>query len=337
MKVGIIGKGMIVHDLFNFIHDVDGVELIGISATPKSKEALVEIAKEQNIPNVYTSTEEMLQNPDIDTIYVAVPNHLHYEFGKKALEAGKNVIMEKPFTSNYDEAKELADLAHEKGLMVLEAVSTRYIPNVKAIKENLPKLGQLKIVSMNYSQYSSRYNAFKEGIVQPAFDPSKSGGALMDLNIYNINLAVYLFGEPKSVDYLPNIQKGIDTSGILVMDYEDFKCVCIAAKDCKAPLLSTIQGDEGCILMHSPANAASDFTILMNSSMAKSGAGAEEESQDLNGGKHRMYHEFVEFERILREKDENAAEEALQASLATMKIQTEARKKGGVVFAADQK
>ncbi|MFR2502999.1 MAG: hypothetical protein ACLS85_11090 [Coprobacillus cateniformis] len=124
---------------------------------------------------------------------------------------------------------------------MVEAVSTQYLPNTLKIKELLPTLGQIKIVSANYSQYSSRYDAFKAGEVLPAFNPAMSGGALMDLNIYNINLVVALFGKPLNVNYEANIQRGIDTSGILTLDYDSFKCVCIGAKDCKAPVATNIQ------------------------------------------------------------------------------------------------
>lgn len=125
-------------------------------------------------------------------------------------------------------------------MIIVEAVTTRYIPNTLKIKEMFPQLGDIKIVTANYSQYSSRYDALKKGEVLPAFNQDMSGGALMDLNIYNINLMVTLFGTPKSVNYQANIKKGIDTSGILTLDYDSFKCVCIAAKDCKDPICPTI-------------------------------------------------------------------------------------------------
>ena len=93
------------------------------------------------------------------------------------------------------------------------------------IKELLPELGDIKIVVSNFSQYSSRYDAFKSGTILPAFDYTKAGGSLMDLNIYNIHFIVGLFGEPKDVHYFPNIEHNIDTSGILILEYDNFKCV----------------------------------------------------------------------------------------------------------------
>lgn len=270
----------------------------------------------------------MLGNPAIDTIYVGVPNHLHYIFTKKSLMANKNVICEKPFTSNYLEAVELANLAEERNLITLEAVSTRFLPNVLKIKELLPSLGEIKIVSANYSQYSSRYDGFKQGVIQPAFDPEKSGGALMDLNIYNINLMVTLFGATNKVNYQANIQRGIDTSGILNMDYGDFKAVCIAAKDCKAPIVTSIQGDKGCIVIRDSANVVAKFKVLMNDS-------ATEQVFELNQDKHRMYHEFIAFCDIIDNRKVSVARDLMEITLETMKIQTQARKTVDVVFPAD--
>ncbi|MDU5336745.1 Gfo/Idh/MocA family oxidoreductase [Enterococcus sp.] len=328
MKVGLLGAGMIVHDLLSFANEVADMELEAICATPDEETVIQKLAEEHGIKNCYTDFEAMLENPEIDTIYVGVPNHLHYTFTKKALLADKHVICEKPFTSNYLEAVELAKLAQERNLITLEAVSTRFLPNVLKIKELLPTLGEIKIVSANYSQYSSRYDAFKQGVVQPAFDPEKSGGALMDLNIYNINLMVTLFGATDKVNYQANIQKGIDTSGILNLDYGDFKAVCIAAKDCKAPIVTSIQGDKGCIVIEDSANVVAKFKVLMNDS-------ATEQVYELNQGKHRMYHEFVVFRDIIDNRKIEVANELMNVSLETMKIQTQARKTAEVIFPAD--
>lgn len=339
MRIGIFGAGMIVFDFLTFASTVPNLTIKAISATKEEEEKLKKICLDHDIPEYYTDVDEMLQNKDIDTIYVAVPNHLHFLFTKKAILAGKNAIVEKPFTSNYKEAMELAELAKKHNVIVLEAVSTRYLPNIKKIKETLPELGSIKIVSANYSQYSSRYDAFKSGQILPAFDPLKSGGALMDLNIYNINLVVTLFGKPKSLDYKANIERGIDTSGILTLDYGSFKCVCIAAKDCKAPIATNIQGDEGCITISTPANSLQNYTVLMNKANpnAKQSTTSGGEKLDFNMGHHRMYHEFVEFERIISENDLVTVNEMMDITLTTMEIQTEARKKAHIEFGADVK
>ena len=328
MRLGIVGAGMIVRGLFTFIHEVEGIELEAIASTEKSIDKVRQMAKENHVKKAYLNFDELLNDEDIDVMYIATPNHLHYQMCKQALERGKHVICEKPFTSRIEELEELSQLAKEKHLFLFEAISTQYLPNVLKIKEKLNELGNIKIVTANYSQYSSRYNAFKEGIIQPAFDYTKSGGALMDLNIYNIHLLVALFGAPKTVQYQANIEKNIDTSGIITLDYGTFKAVLIGAKDCKAPIMTSIQGDQGCIVLDTPANNASRFKVLKNDQ-------SEIEYNEQNG-KHRMYFEFVEFVKIIEQKDYQRAEEMMEKSLIAMEIATKARQSAGVVFAADK-
>ncbi len=329
MKLGIVGAGMIVNDFFKFYKEVDNLEVNAICGVPAEEEKLIVNCKEHNIPKYYLNYTEMLSDENVDTIYVAVPNHLHYIFSKQALENGKNVLCEKPFTSNYDEAKELIDYAKEKDLFIFDAITSAFLPNVQEIKTNLSYLGDIKIVFMNYSHYSSRYDKFKNGEILPAFDSKKCGGALMDLNIYNINLALYLFGEPKSIDYQANIMNDIDTSGILSLDYGTFKCVCIAAKDCSAPATVTIQGDKGYIIAPDYSNFMNEYSIILNN-------GEKTLAQNKNGGKHRMYYEFVEFAKLLETNNKEEAQRLNKVTLIAQKLQTTARVNAGIKFPCDK-
>ncbi len=328
MRLGIAGAGMIVRGLFSFIHEIEGIELEAIASTEKSIEKVKQMAKENHVKKAYLNYDELLNDEDIEVMYIATPNHLHYQMCKQALEKGKNVICEKPFTSRIEELEELSQLAKEKHLFLFEAISTQYLPNVLKIKEKLNELGNIKIVTANYSQYSSRYNAFKEGIIQPAFDYTKSGGALMDLNIYNIHLMVALFGKPLKVNYMANIEKNIDTSGIITLDYGNFKAVLIGAKDCKAPIATSIQGDQGCISIQTPANVLRSFKISHNDQ--------REEEFDLQGDTHRMVYEFNEFVKMIENKDSDRANEMMEKSLIAMDIATKARIDAGVHFKADE-
>lgn len=328
MKLGIVGSGMIVNDLLSFIHDISDIELIHISGTKRSEEKLKELKDKHHFYRYSTSYNELLNDQDVDTIYVALPNHLHYEYTKKALLAHKHVILEKPLTSTIEEALELKDLAIQNHLFLWEAITNQYLPNYQKIKELLPTLGKIKIIECNYSQYSSRYNAFQEGNILPAFDYTKSGGALMDLNIYNIHFVVGLFGKPKDVVYYPNIQKNIDTSGMLILDYANFKCICIGAKDCKAPLSNNIQGDKGCIHISTPVSIIDSFEILMNDGTKQ----IINENKDV----HRMYEEFVSFENMFKNKDYQQCYERLEHSMIVAEVQTVARRKAGVFFPADK-
>ena len=311
MKLLIAGAGFIVSDFLPITKDLPKTDIVGITGTPNDLDQMKEYQNKYHIEECFTDYDQALKETAADTAYVAVPNFLHYAFTKKALEAGKNVICEKPFTLKYDEFRKLKNLAEEKKLILVEAITNQYLTNYKVLKDHLSDLGQIKIVSMNYSQYSHRYDAFKQGKILPVFDPKKGGGALMDLNIYNIHFIVGLLGMPKSVEYKANIERGIDTSGVLNLDYGNFKAVLIAAKDCAAPVNSLIEGDEGTIQVDGPANVMDSFDILKDQ---------DKTHIDEKVYPHRMYEEFRAFEKMIDDHDLVKDKEALDHSDQVMQV-----------------
>lgn len=326
MKLAIIGTGMIVNMVEAHLEEW-GCDVTAVCGTPHSIDRAREIAAAHNAA-AYDDYDELLFEADIDAVYIAVPNFLHHGFAKKALAAGRHVIVEKPMTSTYDEAAELAALAREKGLLLYEAISTVYLPNYAKIRELLPRIGQVKLVTCNYSQYSSRYDAFRAGQVLPAFDPAKSGGALMDLGLYNLHYLLGLFGEPEAITYSPNIERGIDTSGVAVLDYGGFHAVSVAAKDCAAPACYTIQGTEGYIMQATPANNCGPVTLHLND--------GTEETFSLNPGLQ-WESEFRAFAAGIATNDLEGCYKALDHSLAVSRTMTSARLAAGIRFAADEK
>ncbi len=317
MKLGVLGSGMIVPQFLNNCLEYNEIILESICSTKRSFDKAKEISEKYEIKKAFDDFEEFLKD-DTDTVYIGVPNHLHFEYGKKCLEAGKNVIMEKPFTTTLEDAEELIKIANENNLIIFEAISNQYLPNFLKIKELLNQIGDVKIVQVNYSQYSSRYDAFKKGEIAPVFDKEKGGGALADLGVYNVYFIVGLFGEPKGVQYFPNIDRGVDTSGILIMEYENFKCVGVCAKDCKAPLSVNIQGDKGYINSDSATNTIDSFKFGLNT--------GDEESYDLNGKKDKLYYEIGAFLEIFNNKDYDYAKQLNVKTLNVMKVLENARK-----------
>lgn len=248
MNIGILGTGSIARTMAAEFAKVPAFRCEAVCSRQQATgEAL---AQQFGIPKVYTDYDAMLADPDIELVYIATPNSLHYAQTKAALLAGKNVLCEKPFVPTVAEADELIALAKEKHLFLFEAITTAHHPNYALVKQYLDDIGSLRIVSCTFCQYSSRYDAFMNGQTPPVFDPAYCGGALMDLNIYNIYFVVGLFGDPKAVHYYPNRHaNGIDTSGILILEYPDFVCQCTAAKDGSAHNSAQIIGTEGSILI----------------------------------------------------------------------------------------
>ena len=328
MKLAILGTGFIVKEgALPALKNVPEIEVAAIFA--RNKDKAEDLAAKNEIPAVYTDYDELLANPEIDFVYIGLVNSVHYEYTKRALLAGKNVIVEKPFASTAAEVAELRDLALSKNLYVFEAVTLRYLPNFAAIREALPKLGKIRAVVANYSQYSSRYDKYLAGEVLPVFDPQRSGGALYDINIYNLNFIIGLFGAPAEVQYTANIGfNGVDISGLVTMKYDGFFATALGAKDSESPSFVSIQGEKGYVKVLGAPNELTAFEMHLRNS-------GEITKYELNKYSHRMVHEFKEFERIYREKNFSEMRDWLDVSLAVLQTAEKARKQAGIVFACD--
>lgn len=326
MNLGIVGTGMIAQLVAPHLAEW-GCTPHAVAGTPETLDETRRLAEKIGAECVFANYDKLLACESVDVVYLAVPNSLHYSFARQALAAGRHVIVEKPFCSNARETEELCNLARAHNLMLFEAISTIHLPNFARIRELLPRLGDIKVVSVNYSQYSRRYDKFRAGEVLPAFDPAKSGGAIMDLGLYNMHYLVGLFGAPQGVSYLANVERGIDTSGVATLNYGSFKAVSIAAKDCAAPARYVIQGTSGYLVQETPANRCGAVALHLND-------GTEEmfdESPELQ-----WESEFRAFARMIEVGDTEGCYRLLDHSLTVSRVLTEARLSAGVVFPADQ-
>lgn len=322
MKLAIVGSGMIVNDFLPSAKDVPGLTLSAIVGRPAVRDKLEQLSRQHGIAQVYEDFDECLADPAVDTVWVAVPNSLHMAFARKALLAGKHVICEKPFVLRVDDLIELRKLAADRDLILVEGITTLYLSNYRWIVENLPLLGDLRLVQSEYSQYSSRYPAFRDGQVLPAFDPAMGGGALMDIGIYTLHFVVGLLGRPRSIRYTANIERGVDTSGVVVLDYENCTAICVCAKDSAGPIRSKIQGNDGTIVMDGSPNVCDSVTVALR--------GQQPETIDVKVHPHRMIEEFRAFERMIRENDLAERDTRLDHSQLVLELATEALASAGV-------
>ena len=150
MKIGTVGTGAIVEEFLNAVSEVENVNCVAVYS--RKQETASNLANKFNIKKTYTDYESLLNDKEIEFIYIALPNSLHYEYTLKALKSGKNVINEKPFTSTIEEAETLIKTAKEKKLFLFEAITTIHLPNYIKVKESLSKIGKIKLVQCNYSK-----------------------------------------------------------------------------------------------------------------------------------------------------------------------------------------
>ena len=309
VRVGIAGTGKIIPEAVTAMQET-GWEVAAIWG--RHPEKARPLAERFGIPRVTESYADLLAS-GIDFVYIGLINPVHYEYAMTALEAGVNVLVEKPFCSSLEQASALADKAREKGLFLFETISNIYLPVWAAVKEHLPRIGTVKLFQADFSQFSSRYEDYLNGIIGSAFDPSCEGGALRDLNIYNLHLAVSLFGRPQEVIFRSNRgYNGIDTSGTVLLVYPGHLAVCTAAKDSGNPSGVTVQGDKGWIRIEGMPNQLPSLTVSIR--------GLEPEHYAPNRYAHRLCHEFDTFRTLYLRRDRDAMLRALDHTLAVIDV-----------------
>jgi predicted dehydrogenase len=182
-------------------------------------------------PELFDDLDHFLK-ADLDVVYLGSPNALHYEQARRALEAGKFVIVEKPAVTQDHQFAELVELAKKQGLGIVEAFRHLWDPNFALVKSELDKFDQITGASWAYRQYSSRYNAYKEGVIANTFKKELSGGAVFDIGVYLISSAVAWFGEPRAAQLFPQfLSTGVDANDIAVLSYSDFNVLCQISKN----------------------------------------------------------------------------------------------------------
>ena len=318
MNLSIIGTGKIVHEALPVIATTEGIAVRSILAREHSLNKAEALAGRFGIPVVMTDYDAVLADAQVDTVYVALINSVHFDYALRALQAGKHVILEKPACLRYSELLTLATEARRRGLMLFEAVTLLHLPAFHIVRDELlPLLGTVRHVECNYSQRSSRYDAYLRGEVLPAFDPSAGGGALMDINIYNLHFVMALFGAPQEVCYYCRRGfNGVDLSGTVVMRKEGGRegaesvFLCTGAKDTDAPSFGLVQGDRGWLRIEGPVSTMASITLCLR--------GEAPRAIDIPEVSHRLAPEFAAFADILHRGDFDTMNRLLDHSLSVM-------------------
>ncbi len=227
MKVGIIGAGNIAASMASTLKGVSEAE--GYAVASRDLQKAQDFAKLHGFTKAYGSYEELVQDAQVDIVYIATPHSHHYEHAKLCIENGKHVLCEKAFTMNASQAEELFDMAAEKKVLITEAIWTRYMPSRKMINDLLEEgvIGNVHTLTANLSYVISD----KDRMVRPEL----AGGALLDLGVYTLNFALMHFGN----DY----QKMTSTAVMTATGVDGQECITLTYPDGKfAVLISGMYG-----------------------------------------------------------------------------------------------
>jgi len=326
MRLALAGTGSLAQDLLRAVQQTEDVEVTAIYHHSPDPEAAGKLAESYGIREIYDDYSRMVRLAKADFVYIALVNDAHFAYAKEALEHGLNVIVEKPMCPTAKEVKLLADLAWEKELFLFEAVTTLHTQNYRSLKDMVKQLGSIRMVLCNFSQRSSRYDRYWSGFVAPVFDPEHFGGALYDINVYNINFVVDLFGAPDDVGYYANLgYNGIDLSGTVVLQYPYFHAVCTGAKDSTSPGYLIVQGDKGYVKLDGDPNSAPKLEMNIS---GRSGVFR------LNRYEHRMIHELLDFDQTWKQRNLTRAKYWLETSIAVADTIERAAASAGLMYGA---
>ena len=295
---------------------------------------LIKAAKEQGVvfmeamKNVHSpGFHAMMDNlHKIDAVYVASPTYMHYTHSITMINYGKHVLCEKPVCSNREELDILIKAAKEQGVVFMEAMKNVHSPGFHAMMDNLHKIGTVRRATIQYCQYSSRYDKFKKGIIENAFNPKLSNGALMDIGSYCIHFLASLFGKPEKIlaDSL-FLENGVDGAGSVITSYGDKQAEIIYSKITDSKLPTQIQGENGCMIIEQ-CPIIKKITIYYRN--------GETEELQFDKRDNPMIYETKDFIRLI--KEHKVDHQFLRSSEIEMDITDEVRRQTGIVFPADK-
>lgn len=250
MKIATIGTSWITESFIASSEYIDDVSTYAVYSRNEDKAKA--FAEKNKVENHYFSLEDMLSDENIDAVYIASPNSKHYEQAKLCLLAGKHVICEKPAVVTSEQLKELYEIADSRNLIFLEAMKSMHSDGLGIIKSNIADLGEIRTASIDFSQHSSKYAAYKRGENPNIFNPEMCTGALMDLGVYCVYFALEIFGEPVNViSHSDFLESGADCTGTLIFIYDDKTVTITYSKTANGFLGSRILGENGAITVKS--------------------------------------------------------------------------------------
>ncbi len=248
LKWGILGAGAIAK---RFCSDTEPLFDHLIYAVGSRDQAKADAFGEPfRAEKAYGSYEELVQDPDVDIIYVATPHNFHKEHSLLALEAGKPVLCEKPFTINAGEAQVVVDKAREKNLFLMEGMWSRCFPALIKAREIIQS-GQIGEARMLNADFGFRAGVNPESRL---FNPALGGGGLMDVGVYTVSLASFFFGPATRVTSLANMgSTGVDEEVGMVLGHEKGQLSLLStAIRLNTPQVATVLGTEGKLVVEGP-------------------------------------------------------------------------------------
>ncbi|PVH96049.1 oxidoreductase [Periconia macrospinosa] len=347
INLGVIGTGWITSSFVRSAQSTSSYTLRAVysrsletAETFASKHASSSSSSSSSFSiKTYTSIADLVNDADIDTVYIASPNILHFTQAKESLTAGKNVILEKPSCSTVDQLDQLFALAQSKKVFLLEAWRHIQEPNFKTLKTaidtHLGGRASLHSASLHYEQFSSRFDKLLAGELPNIFNLEMGGGALVDLGIYTVAAAIWLFGTPASSRYFPTkLSSGADGGGHLILTYDDnFVVHLSSSKMHNSTAPSEIYSHRGTLSVPTITDVQG---VTFWDPRAKKREVLAGEDTAVEKGELNLSAEAREFARIIGERDWEAAGQLEVHSREVLRVVERARRENGLRFPGEE-
>ncbi len=319
IRWGILSTGRIAEALAYAMSKVEDVELIAVGS--RNQESADKFGNKFKISHRHPTYEALVNDPDVDAIYIATPHSHHYDNMKLCLNAGKHVLCEKAFTINAKQTEECLNLAKEKGLFLMEAMWTRFHPSIKQAQAWIAE-GVIGDVRRVYADLSANLAYNPEGRI---YNPMLGGGALLDVGVYPVSFSQLILGVPEAMNSEVFIgETGVDEYEGMLFRYAHATAHLSASVRFQGANEATIIGDKGYIRFHAPFHHSQALTLKLN------GKDAEEipTPTEYNG----YHYQVIECNRCIREGLLESPVMPHKDTLAVMKLMDSLREEWGIHY-----
>jgi predicted dehydrogenase len=320
LRLGILGTGRIASAMAEDLTLLEDVEVVAVGS--RTDAGAQRFAEAHDVPRAHGSYESLVADADVDAIYVTTPHPRHRDDALLAIAAGKAVLVEKPFTMDARQAREVVDAAQAAGTFVMEAMWTRFNPHVVKVREVVQSgvLGEIVTVTADHGQW------FAFDPTDRLYAPELGGGALLDLGIYPLSFASMVLGTPSEVTArsVPT-STDVDAQTSVVLDHPSgAQAVLTTTLQAQSPCRATIVGTDGYLEIDPTWYAPTSFTVVPR-------AGAAWRYDEPHVG-HGLRHEVAEVARCLREGLVESPVMPRAETVSIMETMDEVRRQIGLTY-----
>ena len=323
MKIGVLGTGNIVACIAPTLAQMKDAECYAIAS--RTQERANEAAAEYGFEKAYGTYEELVEDPEVELIYIATPHSRHYEDMKLCIQHKKPVLCEKAFTLNAKQAKEIKELSEKEGVFVAEAIWTRYMPSRKMIQDLLDSgiIGKVSTLTANLSYIIGH----KPRIILPEL----AGGALLDIGVYGLNFSMMHFGTDieRMESSVQMTDTGVDGQESITLFYKDGRMAVLTHSIyARSDRKGIFHGDKGYIIVENINNPQSISVYDTNDTLIKQ----VDVPKQISGYEY----EFQECIEQIKDGKLESTSMPLQHSIHVMEVMDTLRQKWGLVYPQEQ-